>query len=517
MTNLEHFRHLLRDVEAPDAFIDWSFRWMISAALQRRVWVTIRRGTRTYPNQYVFLVADAGIGKGMSLKPAKQLLTWHKFHDKGPHDVESIMRKLSGGQSQEEVIDSVMTPESNGEDKKQIPLFAMGPDCTTYEELVHDMAANPRPVKWFLTLPDGTKKPQIYTHNSYAFVSTELNNLINKDSEKICNFMLECWDCNEKYEYKTKGRGKDCVHRVCLNFAAGTTPATMAKVFDDDLLSEGISGRSIFVFAFAKRFHLLNSEPEDNSDLRSRATLLSWIHKLSTLFGEVKLTPEAAAFLKMWYEQIHPKSRVNKDPKLEFYYTRKDMHLMKCAMAIHFSDSTEMELPLSALEKALEILEETERKMHLALQVGSKNPLANIARKITRYFVARANELVSYKTLLEEFYSEARTADLQEVLAYLVSTGKMIMKREPKTNVEAYQLNPNTLAEESIETSTDAAFIEARQTVHPSLAKGIRWGRKGIVIIPKSLVKTELVEEMAKLRRLIAENQVSGVTGIKFE
>lgn len=513
MTNLEHFRHLLRDVEAPDAFIDWSFRWMISSALQRRVWTSIRRGTKLYPNQFIFLVAEAGIGKGMSLKPVKELLNWHKLRDPGPFDVQSIMKRLHGGQTIDEVAETIMRPEDGGEDKKNLPLFVVGPDATTYEELVHDMAASPRPVKYFVDQPDGSKKPQIYTHNSYCFASTELNNLINKDSEKICNFFLECWDCNEKYEYKTKNRGKDCVHRVCLNFAAGTTPSTMEKVFDDALLSEGISGRSIFVFAFEKRFQRLSTEDIDHSDFFSKATLLSWIRKLSTLYGEVKLSPQAAEFLKMWYEQIHPTSRVNKDPKLVYYYTRKEMHLMKCAMAIHFADSTEMVLPLSALESALQILEETERKMHLALQVGSKNPLANIARKITKYFITRGNELVPYKTLLDTFYSEARTADIDEIIKYMVSTGRMIMKKDAKSGIESYQLNPNTLAEERLETMSDAPFIEARQVVHESLDRRIRWGRNGKILLPKSLPADEII----KLRQLISLKIVTGVTGLGWE
>ncbi|NBR87990.1 MAG: hypothetical protein EBT61_21245 [Verrucomicrobia bacterium] len=214
----------------------------------------------------------------------------------------------------------------------------------------------------------------------------------------------------------------------------------------------------------------------------------------------------------MWYEEVHPKSRVNKDPKLIYYYTRKEMHLMKCAMAIHFADSTDMVLPLSALEKALEILEETEKKMHLALQVGSKNPLANIARKITKYFISRNNEAVAYKTLLETFFSEARTADLTEVVGYMVSTGKLVMRKE-QNGTESYQLNPNTLAEERIETVSDVPFIEARQVVHATLDKRIRWGRAGKILIPRDISP----EELMRLRKLMTAGDITGVTGIGWE
>jgi len=80
-------------------------------------------------------------------------------------------------------------------------------------------------------------------------------------------------------------------------------------------------------------------------------------------------------------------------------------------MVLHFSESIEMEISLETVKRALEILEDAERYMHLALQVGCKNPFSNTARNITRFFVARNNEPASFATLLEQFYAEARTSE----------------------------------------------------------------------------------------------------------
>jgi hypothetical protein len=342
-----------------------------------------------------------------------------------------------------------------------------------------------------------------------------LANLINKNADGIVNFMLDAYDCPEKYEYRTKHQGKDCVHRCCLNFAAGTTPDYMAKTFDDSLLNEGMASRSFFIFAYEKRFYKLETDAESETQLRAKSHLLAWLRKLSSLYGEVRLTEEAKQHLKFWYENIHPKVKPNRDPKMVHYYGRKDLHVLKTAMAIHFSDSLEMEISLETLIKAMDVLEEAEKKMHLALQVGSKNPLANIARKITAWFVARENEPASFKEILEVFYTDGKSSDIIEILQYMQSIQKMSRLPEDKAAKlpERYQLNPQTLAADKLETASDLPFIESRQTVHPSLADGIRWGRKGKIILKKGLP----FEEIAKLRRLMSEGIVTGVTGLGWE
>lgn len=519
MNHLEHWNNMLRDSEAPQEFIDWSFRWIIGAALQRRVWVSLR-GRQLYPNTYLFLVAEPGIGKGMSLTPAKELLSWHKYHDKGPHDVENIYRKLlhGHGMSADEAVDRLLTPQNSAADgkggddeRKNMPLFAVGPDSTTYEQLVQDMAGNPRLVSYTVKQKDGTEKRQIYTHNSFCFVSTELSNLIKKGSDSIVNLMLEAYDCADKYEYRTKHHGKDCVHRVCLNFAAGTTPDYMARTFDDSLLNEGISSRSFFIFAFNKRFYRFETGSHTEDQLHSKASLLAWLRRIGSLYGEVKLTDEARDFMKLWYEEVHPTSRPNKDPKMIHYYSRKELHVLKVAMALHFSDKLDLVLTLDDIRNSLEVLEHAEKRMHLALQVGTKNPLANVARKIIRWFVARGNERATQNEIVSTFYAEARTADIVEVLQYMVSTDKMQIDRDGSQDF--FKLNPKRAAEDEIETRTDTAFIEKRQVVHPSLDARIRWGANGKVIIGKSVP----MEEIAKLRRLIADKVISGVTAIGWE
>ena len=503
---------MMRDVESPQEFIDWSFRWLIAASLQRRVWVSIR-GQQLYPNIYLFLVAEPGIGKGQSLKPAKELLSWHKWHDKSLNDVDSILAKLRQTPChKDDLTDAILSSDkqsgaSDDIQKKNLSLFPVGPDATTYEQLIQDMAASTRCV---MHSPDANGRRKMYTHNSFAFISTELSNLIKKGTDSIVNFMLEAYDCSEKYEYRTKHQGKDCVHRVCLNFAGGTTPDYMAKTFDDSLLNEGMSSRSFFIFGYGKRFYKLESAAVTDDQLHSKATLLAHIRKLSQLYGEVKLTPEAWQMLKTWYQDIYPNYRVNRDQKMVHYYSRKDLHVMKTAMALHFADSTEMTLTTDDIQNALDVLEHAEKSMHLALQVGNRNPLANVSRKITKFFLARGNAPCSFAELLREFFAEVREADLKEIVNYMVSARKLIVKQAPN-GLETYC----AVIEHAVdmEPISAAQAYELKATVHATLDAKIRWGRNGKIIIPKGTP----MEEIIKLRKLISGGDITGVTSIKWE
>jgi hypothetical protein len=523
VTNLERWRFYLKSIEAPDAFIDWSFYWMISASLQRRVWWGSTERP-LYPNLYVFLVADPGIGKSITIGPVKQFLEWHKLKDKGPFDADSIFKRivpadLLGGTTahdhHQDVSGNMLLPnaskrnEQKEDEDNHLQLFPSGADCTTYEQLIHDMARSTRMVS-FETIRNGTSKKGLYTHNTMAMMSTELSNLLKKNTENIVNFLLEGYDCKDRYEYRTKNMGKDMVTKVCVNFLAGTTPDYMEEAFDDSIINGGMSARSIFVFAFANRFQKWNISEMSLEQIMAKAQLLSWMRKLATLYGEVKLAPDAEEYMKYWYENIHNHSRINKDSKLISYYGRKRVHLVKLIMAMHFADSTEMVIPIETCIKALEFLENTEKYMHLALQVASKNPFANIARNIVRFLVVRANEPVTFKDLLSNFYTEAKTADLQEIVQYMVTTGKLVTSEEDK--VQYYRLPPNHAAEDQLEIASDRAFAESRGVVHPSLDKRIRWGRNGKVLVERDTP----LPELQKLRALMIDGTVKGVSSIQF-
>src|SRR6188768_4309029 len=110
-SNLERWKYYCTTLTSPDSFIEFGFYFMISAALQRRVW---RGGDRAplFPNQYLIFVADPGIGKGQISRQVELMLRHHKYLGKGD---KLLAAKL---------------------DENEYPLlFPTAPNAITYEAL----------------------------------------------------------------------------------------------------------------------------------------------------------------------------------------------------------------------------------------------------------------------------------------------------------------------------------------------------------------------------------------------
>ena len=131
----------------------------------------------------------------------------------------------------------------------------------------------------------------------------------------------------------------------------------MQSIFNDELIDEGFSSRSFFVYANKKRFSTFFIAPLTPEQIEHRIQLLDHIRNLTALYGNVKIDPETYEFLAKWWDDYEKDmhKRVNNSPKLLPYYARKNIHVMKVAMQEHFSESLDLHIPLDTFKKAVEI------------------------------------------------------------------------------------------------------------------------------------------------------------------
>src|ERR1039457_2195504 len=295
MTNLSRWQHYTDNLAAPENFISWSWRFVIAAALQRRV---AMGGDPKYghmllfPNTYTVLVGKAGLGKGIVINPATELLRYHKKKDftsetKTMSDQEKlVVQKIE--QANMEDAEATTLKLKRGGEKIEPPLLPYAPDATTYEKLVEDMSKSGRRISFTSTNSDGTPKLDIYYHCSMYSALPELASLLRKRTEDTVNFMLGLYDCPLDYEYKTKTRESDRVRRGCLSILAGTTPEFMETIFNQQLIDQGFSSRVFFIYASKNRKNVGLAEPFTPLQLQYRLELLSHIKELAKVYGECK-------------------------------------------------------------------------------------------------------------------------------------------------------------------------------------------------------------------------------------
>jgi len=407
MTNLEKWRSYMSDCVSPASYIDMGFYYMITAALQRRVWV-FPEHSPLFPNMYLILVGGPAVGKGRVINQVAKFMRHHKqplTADEVKHNAEA---KALG---KTDLIEPT-------------PLFPLGPDTTTFPALLRRMSNAMQGIKVEKNHPLAPNG--IYTHKSIAFILEELSSIFQNQTEGMADFLIKVFDC-EDYLYETKNMGCDKLRSACLSLFAGTTPTSLNKYFSRDIIGDGFSSRTVFVCEFTSRFRKFGVTDLSEDQLGYKEEILAHLKKLSKVFGRVQFTPEAYKHLKYYFEEWAPFHRVNPSVKLESYYGRKNIHTLKLAMAVHFADFTDLVMTLDDVKKAIEILDSLEQNMHYALSFGD-NPLRDVSNQIIRHI--RTAGPRTAQELWIEFGAEVNESQLSECMRYCLATGLIVSPKE---------------------------------------------------------------------------------------
>lgn len=434
MSNQERWRCLTANLCSPDNYIDWAWRFIIAASLQRRVSFSAdpKDGNKPlFPNMYMVLFGEPGIGKSLVLDSVKDILKYHKRKDvlidtSNKTEQEKLLIASVEKQNLELANDATQQLKKGGERIEPV-LFPYAPDATTYESLVNSMGNSFMRINYNYTDKEGLLKLGIYGHCSMYFCLDELGSLFRKHVDLVINYLLGLHACPLDYEYKTKTQGQDRVRRGCLNFIAGTTPDFMEEISKEKLIGKGFTARVFFICATKNRKNVAFMDDLTEEQWKCRTEILEHIKKLACLYGEVKIDNETKEFLKNWWDNIEDNkhNRPNKSPKLNGYYARKNISVYKIAMAEHFSESTEMFIPLETFKQAIAISDQEELTMHLALTTDADNPLTKVTERTLQYIKVKGK--ITLIDLLTEFWNQLPDGkrSMDDVISYLQTSGSI--------------------------------------------------------------------------------------------
>ena len=397
MTNHEKWKLFTSKLPSPNSYIDFSFYWLITACLQRRVWY-YSGDMALYPNLYVVLVGPPAVGKGVALGFANMLLRFHR-------DPKKLPIKTNHG-------------------AEQPPLFTAGSDSTTFESLVEDMSKN---MTWFVPAT-GDK----YGHSSYAFVLEELDSLFRRNSENVIKFLKNAYDCKQ-FDYTTKHNGEFRLRKPCMSLFAATQESFLRDAYKDKLFGQGFMSRTIFVFENVPRsfdFHI--SEFTDDQ-LQAKSDLLIWIKGLASLYGEVSYDVDTYSYLENWYKsEVKPRILQCRNERLQEYFGRKKVAMQKLALGMHFAEHTSMTIPLSTFERAIALLNSIEPAMAKSINFAGRNEVHHYLVQVLT-FITEAHS-VTVSELLRKFGADVSMEELTDILKELVIAYGVKIK--PGTNGE---------------------------------------------------------------------------------
>ena len=142
--------------------------------------------------------------------------------------------------------------------------------------------------------------------------------------------------------------------------------------------------------------------------------------------GPLSFTEEAEEYHRQVYESGKlTQEVVNKDHRLETYYGRKNVHLLKMSMIMHFADqATSSVIEKPTVERALRFLAHTEARMHEAYVTAGRNILAEAQRRLMQYIID-AKDVVKWKKLWVTFIDDMNKDELEQCLEFLLATDQI--------------------------------------------------------------------------------------------
>ena len=359
---LDGYMEYTEDSEPPKMFHLWTAISTIASAMQRKCY--LRWGTLTfYPNMYIVLVAPSGkCRKGTAMDPARDLLN-----------------------------------------TLALPLAA---ESTTREALIRALReANS-------TNFDPNTGDQHF-HSSLSIHAKELTVFLGYDNHQLMMDLTDWFDCHNRWTYRTKTQGDDDIIGVWVNLIGATTPELIQNALPPDAVGGGLTSRIVFVYESRKYKTAIYPTPGDQNLYKG---ILSDLERVHLMAGQFKVTDDFVDVWSEWYpaQEMEPP---NLGPNLSGYLERRPTHIMKLSMIISASRSSELLITGDDINKAINVLHATEKRMPQVFSGVGKSQIISILPRIMSYIAEL--KTVTKPKLMERFIADIDDFMLDRVLKTL--------------------------------------------------------------------------------------------------
>jgi hypothetical protein len=393
MTNLERWQMATSALISPQSFIDYSWYFTVGTFLSRRVWMgDIERSF--FPNLFIICVGPAGIGKSLAVEEARRLIL--SVRDEAAPEV-----RLPNGL------------------KEKPPLIKTCANSTNFSSIIEEMS---RSIKHSKITVNGKPRPYAFTH--FSFVEDELSALWRKqEGGEIVKMLLKLYDCKD-YTYQTRMHQQEKIVNPYSSLLCSTTPSFLAEAHGSGIFDDGFSSRCCWLFEGKARRYVARLELYNQQQLEQMDVLRNRLRQLAKLSGQVIEPPDVREFVdKNYHEKIVPGLETSAGPMRD-YYARKQAHIHKLAMCIHFSDSDSMELTIPDYELAIKMFDAIENKMRVGLNMFGRNKLASVANQVFE-FIKNHKSGTSWAEVLLQFTNDVAVKELQEILDVLLALDRI--------------------------------------------------------------------------------------------
>lgn len=368
------FEEMTSYTGSPPRLRRWAGIACLAGALEQKVWVHTK-GSPLYPNLYTIFVAPPGIGKSDILKSVRHF--WNKLTD---HKI------AASSVSKASLIDELA-------DAQRV--------------LVHP----------------GRNPPTIEFH-SLKVIASELTVFIPEFATEFMSVLTNIYDTEPFVERKRTAKIKIDIPRPQINFIAGTTPSSLTQLLPEGAWDQGFLSRTMLVYGAEVQAQSLFSQAEQDEKLMQN--MEADVREISHLFGEIKFTPDAAAFIDAWH--MGGREPIPDHPKLQHYLTRRTSHLLKLSQVACVSDSNNLVITVEHIQQAMDWLFDLEAhipEIFKAMSNGGEAKVMDEAWHMLFQFKARYKKGAP-RSLLIKFISQRVPSHAVERIIDLMEKADMI-------------------------------------------------------------------------------------------
>lgn len=378
MSFIRDFMYFTRYHEAPEIFQLWSGLSALSALAGRRIWFDMGH-FRYHPALYVVLVGPPGVRKSTSMNVAK------------------------------DIVMSVLGPDGK-------PVIPMSGDSTTAEAIKKDMFELGK-----RTFIDPTTNEEVIYSQMACFV-TEFSQFLGSSDETMVDFLTAIWG-EKRHIYRTKGKGTDFILGPYLTMQGCATPTWISQRLKTDVISGGMSRRTIFPFADKNR--LKNALPQRTAcEQEAYDRMIKFAHEVQQVAGPFTLTDAAKAQYVEWYNSLE----LPQEAYLQAWYNSKAEMVFKIAMLLSLGEGSEASgfskiITADHFAAGLHALDQVESTLHYVLGNFGRNELKSVSNTLLLMLEGAGGAMSETDIKVRMFTYCHDEKELLAILEYLQQAG----------------------------------------------------------------------------------------------
>lgn len=368
--------------ESPGSFHFWVAATIISAVLQRRVWID-KGAYLVYPNLFTILIAPTGkCRKSTAMSMGTRLLTGNRWVN---------------------VIADKTTPEG------------------MLESLVYGTH----------TVGMGQKNRTALTESCGLIKASELAVFLNKASynQDMVTILTSLYDCPDEFPYVTRTKKALVLNHVAVSFLGASTADWLASALPKDAFGGGFMSRFIFIVKEEsdRRITMVNYKMEEKAqELRRQLARI-----YSSANGAVKLTKDALEWYVEWYRNSRDDKLV--DENLTGFMERKQDLILKLAMILAASHVYNV-VDLTTIRQAHDLVTWTQERAFKTFKYVGMTAFGSLKERIVD-FIRSQGGTVMRSAITRRFSRQLNRGitDLEAIEGIFNDTGEVDVVRNVPT------------------------------------------------------------------------------------